>query len=55
MPLGAGFAVLILGLLISTAVFIYELKQAAGSQPIRDVFREIQKKREILKPVHKRK
>lgn len=46
MPLSAGFAALIVGLLASTIVFFYELKQAAGSRSIREVFREIQKKRE---------
>lgn len=45
-PLGAGFTALIVGLLASTIVFFYELKQAAGSRSIREVFREIQKKRE---------
>ncbi|XP_070170936.1 uncharacterized protein [Polyergus mexicanus] len=45
-PLGAGFIALIVGLLASTIVFFYELKQAAGSRSIRQVFREIQKKRE---------
>lgn len=46
MPLSAGFVALIVGLLASTIVFFYELKQAAGSRSIREVFREIQKKRE---------
>ncbi|XP_029673643.1 glutamate receptor 3.4-like [Formica exsecta] len=45
-PLGAGFTALIVGFLASTIVFFYELKQAAGSRSIREVFREIQKKRE---------
>ncbi|XP_011692735.1 PREDICTED: uncharacterized protein LOC105452883 [Wasmannia auropunctata] len=53
-PLGAGFSALIVGLLASTLVFIYELKQAADSRPIREVFRDIQKKREMYK-THKRK
>lgn len=46
MPLSAGFVALIVGLLASTIVFFYELKQAAGSRSIREVFREVQKKRE---------
>ncbi|XP_029167016.1 uncharacterized protein LOC114937640 [Nylanderia fulva] len=46
MPLGAGFTALIVGLLISTIIYFYELKQAAGSRSIREVFREIQKRRE---------
>lgn len=55
-PLGAGFIVLIIGLLASTIVFFYELKQAADSRPIREVFRDIQKKREMYKsPSYKRK
>lgn len=45
-PLGAGFTALIIGLLTSTIIFFYELKQAAGSRSIREVFREIQKRRE---------
>ncbi|XP_050452341.1 uncharacterized protein LOC126851974 isoform X2 [Cataglyphis hispanica] len=48
-PLGAGFIALIVGLLASTIVFFYELKQAAGSRSIREVFREIQTKREKYK------
>lgn len=55
-PLGAGFIALIVGLLASTIVFFYELKQAAGSRSIREVFREIQKKREDYKlSAYKRK
>lgn len=46
-PLGAGFTVLVLGFLISTITFFYELKQAAGSRSIREVFREIQEKRKV--------
>ncbi|TGZ53616.1 Glutamate receptor delta-1 subunit, partial [Temnothorax longispinosus] len=48
-PLGAGFTTLVVGLLASTMVFVYELKRAADSRPIREVFRDIQKKREIYK------
>ncbi|EZA56100.1 hypothetical protein DMN91_010215 [Ooceraea biroi] len=48
-PLGAGFMMLIVGLLISTVVFFYELKQAADSRSIREVFRDIQKRREEWK------
>ncbi|XP_067211264.1 uncharacterized protein [Linepithema humile] len=48
-PLGAGFTALIVGLLISTIVFFYELKQAAGSRSIREVFRKIQEKRRVCK------
>lgn len=48
-PLGAGFIALIVGLLASTIVFFYELKQAAGSRSIREVFLEIQRKREKYK------
>ncbi|KAL0099595.1 hypothetical protein PUN28_019782 [Cardiocondyla obscurior] len=45
-PLGAGFIALIAGLLLSVMVFLYEIKQAANSRPIREVFRDIQSKRE---------
>lgn len=48
-PLGAGFTALIIGFLASTMVFFYELKKAADSRPIREVFRDIQKKRERYK------
>lgn len=48
-PLGAGFTILIIGLLASTIVFFYELKKAADSRPIREVFRDIKKRREIYK------
>ncbi|XP_071554063.1 probable glutamate receptor isoform X1 [Temnothorax nylanderi] len=48
-PLGAGFTTLVVGLLASTMVFVYELKRAADSRPIREVFRDIQKKREVYK------
>jgi len=55
-PLGAGFSALIVGLLASIIVFFYELKQAADSRGIREVFRDIQKKREIYKSsTYKRK
>jgi len=55
-PLGAGFTTLIVGLLASTMIFFYELKQAADSRPIREVFRNIQKKREVYKSsTYKRK
>lgn len=55
-PLGAGFTALIIGLLASTMVFFYELKQAADSRPVREVFRDIQKKREIYKSsIYKKK
>jgi len=55
-PLGAGFSALIVGLLASIIVFFYELKQAADSRSIREVFRDIQKKREIYKSsTYKRK
>ncbi|KAL6266726.1 hypothetical protein P5V15_003562 [Pogonomyrmex californicus] len=50
-PLGAGFTALIVGLLASTMIFFYELKQAANSRSIREVFRDIQKKREAYKSV----
>lgn len=48
-PLGAGFTALIIGLLASTMVFFYELKQAADSRSIREVLRDIQKRREVYK------
>lgn len=48
-PLGAGFTTLILGLLISAIVFLYELKQAAGTRRIREVLREIETKRDAYK------
>lgn len=48
-PLGVGFLVLIVGLLASTIIFFYELKQASNSRSIREVFRDIQKKRQIYK------
>ncbi|KAL6427163.1 hypothetical protein ACFW04_008664 [Cataglyphis niger] len=48
-PLGAGFIALIVGLLASTIVFFYELKQAAGSRSIREIFQEIHTKREKYK------
>jgi len=55
-PLGAGFSALIVGLFASIIVFFYELKQAADSRGIREVFRDIQKKREIYKSsTYKRK
>lgn len=54
-PLGAGFIALIIGFLASTIVFFYELKQAAHSRPIREVFRDIKKKREMYKsPIYKK-
>ncbi|XP_019697387.1 uncharacterized protein LOC105183987 [Harpegnathos saltator] len=45
MPLGAGFSTLVMGLLISTMVFLYELRHAAGKRPIREVLREMREKR----------
>lgn len=48
-PLGAGFTALIIGLLASIMVFFYELKQAADSRSIREVLRDIQKKRKVYK------
>lgn len=49
MPLGAGFTILAIGLLISTMVFIYELRQAAGTRPIHEVFREVREKRAMYR------
>ncbi|XP_032687038.1 glutamate receptor ionotropic, delta-1 [Odontomachus brunneus] len=54
MPLGAGFITLAIGLLISTIVFFHELRQAAGTRPIREVFRELREKRAIYKTVSMR-
>ncbi|KYN07606.1 Glutamate receptor [Cyphomyrmex costatus] len=48
-PLGVGFLTLIVGLLASTIRFFYELKQASNSRSIREVFRDIQKKRKMYK------
>ncbi|KYN30997.1 Glutamate receptor U1 [Trachymyrmex septentrionalis] len=48
-PLGVGFLVLIVGLLASTIVFFYELKQASNSRSICEAFRDIHKKRKIYK------
>jgi hypothetical protein len=46
-PLGAGFMVLVAGLLMSIMVFVCELKQAADSRSIRELLRDIRRKREF--------
>ncbi|EGI62879.1 Glutamate receptor delta-1 subunit [Acromyrmex echinatior] len=48
-PLGVGFLVLIVGLLASTIVFFYELKQVSNSRSIREIFHDIHKKRKTYK------
>jgi len=45
-PLGAGFMLLVAGLFVSTMMFVCELKQAANSRPIRELLRDIRRKRE---------
>ncbi|KAG5344118.1 GLRK protein, partial [Acromyrmex charruanus] len=54
-PLGVGFLVLIVGLLASTIVFFYELKQASNSRSIREIFQDIHKKRKTYKSSTKRR
>ncbi|KAG7201633.1 hypothetical protein KM043_004369 [Ampulex compressa] len=46
-PLGAGFSMLLVGLMISTFVFYLELRQVSGSRPIRAVLRDIDTQRKL--------
>ncbi|XP_043287954.1 probable glutamate receptor [Venturia canescens] len=44
-PLGAGFALLATGLILSTIIFYFELKSVSGNRPVMEVLRRIEKNR----------